>query len=107
MSVDLIREDEGQHLHWCPGCKSLHVIPGGSGWTFNGDFASPTFTPSVKHSWYPHDHRDRLKVCHYFIRAGEIQFCGDSTHTYAGQTLPLVNIAEALAARDLVEAANG
>lgn len=103
---DLIREDEGSHVHWCPGCKFLHAIPGGSGWKFNGDFASPTFEPSVKHTSIFNDTSRRATVCHYFIRSGVIQFCGDCTHDLAGQTIPLVSIAEALAACEKEEVAN-
>jgi hypothetical protein len=28
-------------------------------------------------------------LCHYFIRAGKIEFCGDSPHNLAGQTVDL------------------
>jgi len=27
--------------------------------------------------------------CHYFIKAGQIEFQGDSTHALAGKTVPL------------------
>jgi len=29
-------------------------------------------------------------LCHYFIVDGNIQYCSDSKHQYAGQTRPLV-----------------
>jgi hypothetical protein len=31
-------------------------------------------------------------VCHYIITAGRIQFCADSTHALAGQTIDLPDI---------------
>ena len=65
-----------------------HYIPtsGNTAWAFNGNLESPTFSPSVKHSW------PSGKQCHYFINDGRIDFCGDSTHALAGQTVPLLPI---------------
>lgn len=73
-------------MHWCPGCEGRHMIatkepfPNGAKWTWDGNAEAPTFHPSinVQHG-----------KCHYFIRAGQIQFCGDSQHRLAGQTVPL------------------
>lgn len=28
-------------------------------------------------------------LCHYFIRSGKIEFCGDSPHKLSGQTVDL------------------
>lgn len=28
-------------------------------------------------------------ICHYFIKAGRIEFCGDCTHALKGQTVDL------------------
>jgi hypothetical protein len=72
-------------LHWCPGCEQLHLIniekPNrlGAIWSFDGNLDLPTFNPSINHIGY----------CHYFIRSGNIEFCSDSKHQYAGQTIPL------------------
>lgn len=99
----------------CPGCKEVHSI--GPGWTFNGDFESPTFSPSVlvrSGHYAPHgnghrcwcDHnRERVEAgedpsifkcqtCHSFIRDGYIQFLGDCTHELAGQTVPMIHFEE-------------
>jgi hypothetical protein len=72
--------------HWCPGCRMLHRInvnaPNeytGARWTWNSDVNAPTFEPSIH----------IVGVCHYFIRAGQIQFCADSKHQFAGQSMPL------------------
>jgi hypothetical protein len=72
-------------MHWCPGCKSRHDInvtkPNhwGAVWSFDGNAEQATFSPSINF----------VGRCHYFIRAGNIEHCGDSTHALAGQTLPL------------------
>jgi len=33
------------------------------------------------------------EVCHYFLKGGMLQFLGDCTHTLAGQTVPLPELA--------------
>jgi hypothetical protein len=89
--------------HWCPGCKMTHAIytahhqhPGGPDqsrkptWSFNGDDHAPTFGPSVRHDWGMIN--EKPKLCHYFIRNGLIEFCGDSTHELAGKTVALPEI---------------
>ena len=101
----ILRRVEGGHGHWCPGCEEMHVIP--DGWTFDGDVNSPTFAPSVKITgrltvkvrgeWTGEWVRDADgkavdMCCHYFLRAGQLQFCADSSHALAGQTLPCPDI---------------
>lgn len=86
-------------MHWCPGCDDVHGIriegPDGPKWTFNGDYDRPTFGPSVRcFTHYDDDHRklpdgQTRTLCHYFIRDGRIEFCGDSPHNLAGQTVDL------------------
>lgn len=66
----------------------------------------PTFTPSIKvdsDRWEPPvtpENHEQWKaqpwtqtqvhhVCHSFVRDGRIEFCGDSTHAMAGQTVEL------------------
>jgi hypothetical protein len=34
------------------------------------------------------DGRD-VTICHLFVKLGRIEFCGDSPHKLAGQTVPL------------------
>jgi hypothetical protein len=60
----------------------MHAI--GFNWTFDGNLEEPTFAPSVRVSW-----GGTPRVCHYFIRAGRIEFCVDSTHALAGKTVAL------------------
>lgn len=101
---------------WCPGCEDTHlyyVAPYSHPWNFNGDLEKPTFTPSLlvhPHRRFKKDVTDadieeaRKKTpkgevlvdvtemsprCHLFLTDGVLQFCGDSEHKLAGQTLPL------------------
>lgn len=82
----------------CPGCKNHHILPTapnneGKNWGFNGDFASPTLTPSILHREFgPGD--TVVAVCHSFVRDGQIQFLSDCTHSMAGQTVPLEELKE-------------
>jgi hypothetical protein len=57
--------------------------PNGHTWEFDGNEQAPTFSPSVH----------IVGQCHYFIRAGRIEFCGDSKHHLAGKTVELPDLA--------------
>ena len=83
----VLRRTKTGYMHWCPGCHAAHHIPvsGHVTWTFDGNVDAPTFAPSVRHSWSGFEGGQ----CHYFIRGGRIEFCADSTHARAGQTVPL------------------
>ncbi len=96
---------------WCPGCECMHVLT--PGWTFNGNYDKPTFSPSVlvrsghygervmpegadRSCWctYNAEHPDepasyRCTICHSFVCDGNIQFLTDCTHALAGRTLAL------------------
>jgi hypothetical protein len=86
---------DGGWMHWCPGCKGMHAIAvekpfdNGARWTFSGDQDKPTFNPSVKIDMR---RLGETSVCHYFIRDGQIDFCGDSTHELSGASVPLPDI---------------
>jgi hypothetical protein len=79
--------------HWCPGCEQAHVIdvekPNHCNaiWSWDGNAESPTFAPSINY----------VGACHYFIQQGNIQFCSDSQHALAGQTVPLPDFPDKLA----------
>lgn len=73
---------------WCPGCGFAHQI--NTTWTFDGNEASPTFAPSVLVDWQEGPAFSR-KVCHSFIRSGEIMYLDDCTHELAGKTVPMVD----------------
>ena len=75
-------------IFFCPACKSPHSIPtrGSYAWGFNYDAAKPTITPSIKVTCpLP----SGQTCCHSFVTNGRIQFCSDSTHALAGQTVDL------------------
>lgn len=79
----------GKHNHWqfeCPGCGCSHYFD--SRWSFNGDQAKPTFTPSLLVYAVP-DAVPPVPRCHSFVRDGRIEFLGDCTHALAGQTVEL------------------
>lgn len=101
------RDNEGRHFFWCPGCDEHHgvMVKPPSGWEFNGDFERPTLSPSVKVTGvepYTEAELDRVvagesitkpdRVCHFFVRDGRIEYCGDSTHGLAGQTVEMTAI---------------
>lgn len=75
--------------HWCPACCDVHQFwsgdPSKPSWTCNEDLNFPTVHPSVKHSTKNH-------VCHYFIRNGYIEFCSDSSHRFASQTVRMFSM---------------
>lgn len=88
-------------MHWCPGCNEVHGIriegPDGPKWSFNNDYDRPTFNPSIL-CFTTYDDSDEPKklpegqrrtLCHYFIRDGKIEFCGDSPHALAGHTVDI------------------
>lgn len=99
------RGSDGYLLFWCPGCDEAHGIPvdGSRGWTWNGSLEAPTVSPSilVRSTRYGPDKVAFGKydgpfpcegsewVCHSFLREGQIDFCGDSSHALAGKTVDL------------------
>lgn len=81
--------DGTQHVRYtCPGCKHEHSVPAAH-WNWNGDVDKPTLSPSVRHL----DEKDgkRVTTCHYFIREGRIEFCGDCQHELSGKIVELPN----------------
>ncbi len=103
--------DEGGHVaHWCPGCNTWHHFAvdrpfknNGARWSWDGNLDAPTFNPSMNirigpMPTVPEGRPDagQIKVCHYFLHGGNIQFLGDSTHALAGQTVPLPDLPEKL-----------
>lgn len=87
----------------CPGCGEMHAIPvrhtderiknrgtDEPKWGFNGSLERPTFTPSLLVQGYDGD--TIVRVCHSFVRDGQIQFLGDCTHPLKGQTVDLPEV---------------
>jgi hypothetical protein len=92
-------------MHWCPGCGERHLINivrdgCGPAWDWDGNAEFPTFSPSILiRTNAPRNQSEianpvEYTQCHYFIRNGMIEFCGDSAHALAGQTVPLPDFPE-------------
>ena len=87
-------ENEPIHVFECPGCKCSHGVwidkphRNGAQWQFNGNFNSPTITPSVLIR-YGKDQR-----CHLFVTDGKIRYLGDCTHELKGQTIEMKDLNE-------------
>lgn len=100
--------DGGQSAHiFCPACNCTHALKlkvpqtNGAMWNFDGNVQNPTFVPSlnVKTGSYAVpsfiDPEGLLPtICHSIIKNGQIEYCGDCTHKFAGQTLTLPEINE-------------
>jgi hypothetical protein len=74
-------EKTNQWLFWCPACDSPHEFD--KTWTFNGDLVNPTVTPSLLVTGGIN------KRCHFFITDGKLQYCEDSHHPLAGETVEI------------------
>ncbi len=79
MSV-VIHDSGDKHFFHCPGCGCAHGVD--TGWSYNGDAARPTISPSVLVTTVG-------ARCHSFVRDGAIEFLSDCTHALAGRTVPL------------------
>lgn len=79
-----LRRATGRYFHWCPGCRAHHPLP--DSWDFDGNVDRPTFSPSFRQG-----NPDGTQ-CHYFIRAGRIEFCSDSAHRLAGKSVDLPDL---------------
>lgn len=94
------------YAHWCPGCKQAHVFhtvkasDSAPVWSFDGNMEKPTFSPSMR-QFLParKDESGAIKrpeqtLCHYFLKAGELEFLKDSTgHDLRGK-VPLPEFPE-------------
>lgn len=91
---------------WCPGCNELHMVNTDASerpaWTFDGNYDAPTFSPSIlvrgvrrmtddEHARIMAGERIQPtpRVCHSFVRGGQIEFLNDCTHALAGKTVPM------------------
>jgi len=94
--VTNVNGDHYGYAFTCPGCEDEHVIPTkphAQGWDFDGDIGAPTFAPSILvHEGRKTDGTIFSPRCHSYVRAGRIEFLGDSTHKLAGQTVGLPEI---------------
>lgn len=100
------RDDVTISYHfYCPGCMRGHSYPvsqkyyelrfvEGPIWHFNGNLDQPTFTPSLRMFYTDPVTEREHTTCHLFLTDGKIQFCSDSKHELAGQTVDLVDFPE-------------
>ncbi len=102
MKIKQVKTGKGEHYGYrfeCPGCGEPHVVPtkpSKLAWDFNDNMESPTFSPSIL--VHPHGTLNddgtitQTHRCHSFVRDGRIEFCSDSTHALAGQTVDLPDV---------------
>ena len=94
MKIEILNSPDGTPNAWmfyCVACKDHHSYTMNRGWSFNGDFEKPTFTPSLLVRWEFNGEQPE-KRCHLFVQDGKIKYCGDCTHSMAGQTIDMVDI---------------
>jgi hypothetical protein len=90
--------------HWCEACESLHCFriehPQNEGrptWKFDGSVETPSFHPSMRLFTGPKN--SPKTICHYFVKAGRIEYCEDSPHRLRGQKRELLDVDVVLADR--------
>lgn len=71
----------------CPACGITHPFNGGP-WGWNGDRMVPNVEGSLGTQGTDDD--GNRTYCHLFITKGEIRYCDDSTHAFAGQTVDML-----------------
>lgn len=82
----------------CPACKGPHEVPVNQvketprEWLWNGSLEKPTLHPSlrVRSSGVSPDGKKAEHICHFHVRDGKIEFCGDSTHELKNQAIELL-----------------
>ncbi len=79
--------------YWCSGCKCAHSVPA-ERWHWNKSIDSPTLSPSVRHYYTEPKTNVEITTCHYHLRDGVIEYCGDCLHDLKGQNVPLQEIPE-------------
>lgn len=77
------------YLFQCIACGNSHGVRVGPGvgprWTFNGNMASPTFSPSLRVMGGP----NMATSCHLNVTGGRLVYHSDSPHAYAGKTVDM------------------
>ena len=101
LSATLARSGD-QLWHWCPGCEDLHAFnigtPGRPLWSWDGNVERPTLSPSML-CFTVHDEDgetlpsgQRRTLCHYFLRAGVLEYCADTPHALSGKSVVLPDL---------------
>lgn len=94
MKTALVGTPTDQRLKfWCPACADWHQprVAGVQPWEWDGERERPTLRPSVKVTW-PDGKGGALRVCHFFLTAGHLHYCEDSTHVLAGKVVALLDL---------------
>ncbi len=75
---------------WCPGCECMHMVPieGPYAWKFDGNFETPTLSPSILVT-YSYGNPPEKHRCHSHMRNGIIEFLSDCTHSLASKKIPI------------------
>ena len=76
---------ETQYLYHCLGCGYEHAFSKKIH-QFNDDLNFPSVFPSLVQGWIPG------KICHSFIRHGQIEYLSDCWHHLKGKTIQLPEI---------------
>lgn len=101
-----MNESEERIAFICPACDQEHSIPAVIGaptsgkWGWNGDFESPSISPSISlkigsfstpgFDWKMAGFaKDPSVRCHSIINDGKISFCGDCSHSMKNKTVDL------------------
>lgn len=80
------------HAHYCPGCKTYHLVAveqafsNGARWAWDGNVLHPTFSPSINVA------PASAAQCHYFLRAGKIEYLNDCWHELRGKVVELPDL---------------
>jgi len=61
-------------------------------WTWNGSTESPTLKPSLLTKIDRGEDFGGTQICHSFVTDGKVQFLGDCTHKFVGQTVDLLEV---------------
>ena len=90
MPLVTVRNHQGVKYVWyyCPGCRHNHGVPA-ERWHWNGNEQLPTLSPSVRHYIPAGENRPEQTTCHYFVRDGKIEYCGDCPHEHSGKTVDM------------------
>ena len=95
-----LRKSDSGFAHYCPGCRDLHYIATskpnscGAQWRWDGNITAPTLQPSILIRMEDPDKEFPTEVCHYFLKAGVIEYLNDCTHALKGCKISLPALPE-------------
>jgi hypothetical protein len=86
MAVKILKTSDETYIFDCPGCGMSHGF--NKTWQFDGNFESPTVSPSLLTRIPNHKGKPDYK-CHLFIKDGKLDFLNDCDHELAGQRVDM------------------